>query len=467
MQSFPFPPPPWRRPPVMRWPKPEQPYALKIEVDAAKRATEEVKADLSEHETNGTIHVTAENKTAWNGKYDKPATGIPRSDLAYDVKASLAKADTALQQHQDISGKADKSDTYTKTEVDSLVSAVGGKFIVVTSLPSAASADPKAIYLVPRSPGESGNIYDEYLRVEPTTGTYAWEKIGSTEVDLSAYRTASAQDAIDGAQNTAIAAKYTKPSGGIPVSDLASGVIPSVPVKAVKRNGAALTPDANGAVNVEVPTSAAAIGAMPSTATGASIVAGVGGTTTIAQALNQLDEDISTKQDAISDLATIRSGAAAGATAVQPSGLANYVQKSQTAGLLKNDGTVDTTQYLTAHQDISGKLDAAQRNLLAYASTTTLALGTAVYRSALNADGTFPTITDTAIPTASAYYQFELELAVPSTVPSTITGPSGWVWLDGHGLPDPADLAGGETICISVRLDCTARTFLASVWRVA
>ena len=106
-------------------------------------------------------------------------------------------------------------------------------------------------------------------------------------------------------------------------------------------------------------------------------------------------------------------------------------------------------------------------NLLPYTSGTTLALDTSVYKSALNNDGTFPSIVDTAIETANAYYQFELELTVPSTVPSTITGPSGWTWIDGHGLPDPADLSGGETICISVRLDCTARTFLASVWRVA
>ena len=108
-----------------------------------------------------------------------------------------------------------------------------------------------------------------------------------------------------------------------------------------------------------------------------------------------------------------------------------------------------------------------EKNLLPYASTTTLSPGVSVYRSSLNADGTFPTVDATAIPTTAAYYQFELELTVPSTVPATITGPSGWTWLDGHGLPDPADLVGGETICISVRLDCTARTFLASVWRVA
>ena len=35
--------------------------------------------------------------------------------------------------------------------------------------------------------------------------------------------------------------------------------------------------------------------------------------------------------------------------------VSNYVEKSSTEGLLKNDGTVDTNTYLTQHQDISGK----------------------------------------------------------------------------------------------------------------
>ena len=39
------------------------------------------------------------------GKYEKPDTGIPKTDLASDVQTSLGKADTALQEHQDISGK--------------------------------------------------------------------------------------------------------------------------------------------------------------------------------------------------------------------------------------------------------------------------------------------------------------------------------------------------------------------------
>jgi hypothetical protein len=38
----------------------------------------------------------------------------------------------------------------------------------------------------------------------------------------------------------------------------------------------------------------------------------------------------------------------------QHQSLTNYVQKSQTAGLLKNDGTVDTNTYLTQHQSLQG-----------------------------------------------------------------------------------------------------------------
>lgn len=39
------------------------------------------------------------------GAYSKPSGGIPKTDLATEVQTSLGKADTALQSHQDISGK--------------------------------------------------------------------------------------------------------------------------------------------------------------------------------------------------------------------------------------------------------------------------------------------------------------------------------------------------------------------------
>lgn len=57
-----------------------------------------------------------ENDTGY-GTYTKPATGIPKSDLASGVQASLGKADTALQKHQDISGKLDKTGDASSTTV--------------------------------------------------------------------------------------------------------------------------------------------------------------------------------------------------------------------------------------------------------------------------------------------------------------------------------------------------------------
>lgn len=67
----------------------------------------------------------------------------------------------------------------------------------------------------------------------------------------------------------------------------------------------------------------------------------------------------STNAVTASSTALVESGAVKDAidNAIEAIDLSGYVEKSQTAGLLKNDGTVDTTQYLSQHQDISGKAD--------------------------------------------------------------------------------------------------------------
>ena len=51
---------------------------------------------------------TLENVITGKNLYSKPSGGIPKADLASAVQTSLDKADTALQSHQDISGKANK-----------------------------------------------------------------------------------------------------------------------------------------------------------------------------------------------------------------------------------------------------------------------------------------------------------------------------------------------------------------------
>ena len=65
-------------------------------------------SDLVDDTNSGNKFVTTSEKQIWNNKYDKPNSGIPKADLASAVQTSLDKADTALQSHQDISGKANK-----------------------------------------------------------------------------------------------------------------------------------------------------------------------------------------------------------------------------------------------------------------------------------------------------------------------------------------------------------------------
>ena len=55
--------------------------------------------------------VTEQTVTGWGftknkGDYSKPQGGIPKSDLNSDVQDSLNKADSALQEHQSLSGYA-------------------------------------------------------------------------------------------------------------------------------------------------------------------------------------------------------------------------------------------------------------------------------------------------------------------------------------------------------------------------
>ena len=73
------------------------------------------KTDNNLDTTSKTVVGAINELNSGKGTYSKPGDGIPKSDLASGVKASLDKADTALQQHQDISGKADTS--FVNTEL--------------------------------------------------------------------------------------------------------------------------------------------------------------------------------------------------------------------------------------------------------------------------------------------------------------------------------------------------------------
>ena len=83
-----------------------------------------------------------------------------------------------------------KTETYSKTEVDTLLSAVSGAtFESVSELPT-TNIKTNVIYLVPKQTPETSNIKDEYINLDGTTA--GWELIGDTGIDLSDYVTTTA-----------------------------------------------------------------------------------------------------------------------------------------------------------------------------------------------------------------------------------------------------------------------------------
>lgn len=56
-----------------------------------------LKSAYDTHAADTDIHVTAQKQSDWNAKYDLPSGGIPKTDLAATVGASLDLADSAYQ----------------------------------------------------------------------------------------------------------------------------------------------------------------------------------------------------------------------------------------------------------------------------------------------------------------------------------------------------------------------------------
>ena len=151
----------------------------------------------------------------------------------------------------------------------------GITFEIVEELPE--TGDSGVIYLVANS-GTSPNAYNEYIYINS-----AYEMLGTTPLDPVAAVSAhnSSSSAHSDIRET-VSGKYSKPSGGIPDSDLSSAVQTSLgkadtayqkpsggipdtdftsavqsaltaagtALQTVKVNGTALTPDANKAVNI-------------------------------------------------------------------------------------------------------------------------------------------------------------------------------------------------------------------------
>lgn len=78
-----------------------------------------------------------------------------------------------------------------KSYVDNALSGIsaGIEYRKVDSLPIASKETLGAIYLVKDTHTDSDDSYDEYITISNDDGTYSWEKIGNTDIDLSDYYT--------------------------------------------------------------------------------------------------------------------------------------------------------------------------------------------------------------------------------------------------------------------------------------
>ena len=206
------------------------------------------------------LTLTSEEKSAWSNKQDA---------LTFDSKPTKNSTNpvtsggvyTAISTF--VSSAYLSTNYYNKTEVSQeIANALTGAFVVVsgTELPTPTHDTLGKIYLLSADDDNPSGQGPEDLKLEYITiwdqilYGYRWEQIGTTRIDLTDYVTTSAlsttlssyattsamTSALSGKQNTITdlasirsgaskgATAYQKPSTGIPASDIAAGVIPSL-----------------------------------------------------------------------------------------------------------------------------------------------------------------------------------------------------------------------------------------------
>lgn len=191
--------------------------AVTGEISTAKQAA--IDAAAKDASTRAAAAQAAAEQTA---ETKANAAQAAAEKTAADALAKYAKTNTAA-----LSDKADKAttlagygiaDAYTKGATDTAIAtAVAGahhlKRQIVAALPAVSSANEDTIYMVPNTgntgaTGSTASVYTEYMLING-----AFERIGTSDTDLTAYaKTADVTRAIAEAKNAAAADAATKAS---------------------------------------------------------------------------------------------------------------------------------------------------------------------------------------------------------------------------------------------------------------
>ena len=153
--------------------------------------------------------------TAYKTKLDGIATGATKITVDTTLSASSTNpvqnkaVNTAIINiKNDLINYYKKTETYSKTEIDTKISLIPKFSIkVVKTLPT-TDISATTVYLKTSKTSLAGNLYDEYIYVDSK-----WELLGTQTVDLSGYVTTSSM-------NTALANKVDKVEGkGLSTND--------------------------------------------------------------------------------------------------------------------------------------------------------------------------------------------------------------------------------------------------------
>ena len=124
--------------------------------------------------------------------------------------------------------------------------------------------------------------------------------------------------------------------------------------------------------------------------------------------------------------------------------LTNYIQKSNTNGLIKNDGTIDTNTYLTTHQDISDKVNTSDLGETAFSNDYNDLDNLPIIPTAYTHPSTHPATMITGlstVATSGSYNDLSNKPSIP-TKTSDLTNDSGYLTShqDISGKANTADL---------------------------
>lgn len=276
------------------------------------------KPHIPDEVTERTVSVWGFTKN--KGTYIKPSTGIPKSDLDSDVIASLNKANSALQSHQSITHLATKDEVSNKQDVITDIDIIReGSSLGATALQSVPEEYITDTELGVLLDGKVDKVDGKQLSTEDFTKVLK-EKLESlknyddSDINSAIDKLRTDFDTLVGGDTSSAIESFNEIIAfleGVEDSDNLDSIIASIEQQIVD-------------VSNSVPTKV-------------SELANDKGYLTEHQDLSDyatkksLTDGLATKQDVISDIDTIRNGAAKGASALQsvPSG---YVTETELSG---------------------------------------------------------------------------------------------------------------------------------------